>query len=265
MILAILVLLSCVAEIRAAVPFQPNLRDYVHTAWTQHDGIPLSSIDHITQTTDGYLWFTSSEEGLLRFDGVRFVRVESPCGKERAIDNRPLSDGAGGLWIACGERLFHRQSSGRMEEVTAGPPGKAATCLVDTLRRLWFLPQLSPLGYLQPDGSGGPSIPDSQQYRQRGFAFCTEDSGGNIWMVVEGGLIRIRDDHAERILSGDFFALAPAKSGGIYALRTDCNTPRGGRLDRDRLQVRYRRNAGHMASRSSRLPQVFGWAPGITE
>jgi signal transduction histidine kinase len=40
-------------------------------------------------------------------------------------------------------------------------------------------------------------------------------------MAVNGALIRIRSGRAERMMGGDFYALTPARSGGIYALRTD--------------------------------------------
>ena len=40
------------------------------TAWT--NGLPQTTINTIVQTSDGYLWM-GTEEGLVRFDGVRFV------------------------------------------------------------------------------------------------------------------------------------------------------------------------------------------------
>ena len=51
------------------------MRHYVHSAWTQRDGVP-PNILAVEQTKDGYLWM-STEDGLFRFDGVHFERVSS--------------------------------------------------------------------------------------------------------------------------------------------------------------------------------------------
>ncbi len=42
------------------------------TAWTNESGLPQSTINALIQTRDGYLWM-GTEEGLVRFDGLRFV------------------------------------------------------------------------------------------------------------------------------------------------------------------------------------------------
>ena len=40
--------------------------------WTTDNGLPQNGVRQITQTPDGYLWFTTFD-GLVRFDGVRFT------------------------------------------------------------------------------------------------------------------------------------------------------------------------------------------------
>ena len=44
----------------------------VHTRWTARDGAP-TEIRALAQTSEGYLWL-GTRTGLVRFDGVRFVR-----------------------------------------------------------------------------------------------------------------------------------------------------------------------------------------------
>ncbi|MCP5053179.1 MAG: hypothetical protein GY940_38800 [bacterium] len=44
---------------------------YLHDSWSIEDGLPQLSIQAIIQTRDGYLWI-GTQEGLVRFDGVRF-------------------------------------------------------------------------------------------------------------------------------------------------------------------------------------------------
>jgi len=44
---------------------------YHREAWGAEDGLPQVTVDSLVQTEDGYLWF-GTQEGLVRFDGVRF-------------------------------------------------------------------------------------------------------------------------------------------------------------------------------------------------
>ncbi len=47
------------------------ITQYHLDAWTTNDGLPQNTITAITQTHDGYLWL-GTQEGLVRFDGLRF-------------------------------------------------------------------------------------------------------------------------------------------------------------------------------------------------
>ncbi len=45
---------------------------YRFDTWTTDNGLPQNGVRRITQTPDGYLWFTTFD-GLVRFDGLRFT------------------------------------------------------------------------------------------------------------------------------------------------------------------------------------------------
>ena len=45
--------------------------EYRFDSWTTDNGLPQNGLREITQTPDGYLWFTTFD-GLVRFDGVKF-------------------------------------------------------------------------------------------------------------------------------------------------------------------------------------------------
>ena len=47
---------------------------YLVDFWSTENGLPSNTISDLAQTPDGYLW-ASTYDGLVRFDGVRFVRV----------------------------------------------------------------------------------------------------------------------------------------------------------------------------------------------
>ncbi|NYE62939.1 signal transduction histidine kinase/ligand-binding sensor domain-containing protein [Duganella sp. 1224] len=56
-----------------------SLFDYHHDTWRRQDGAPVS-ITAMAQTSDGWLWI-GTEQGLYRFDGLRFERYRSPTGQ----------------------------------------------------------------------------------------------------------------------------------------------------------------------------------------
>jgi ligand-binding sensor domain-containing protein len=51
---------------------QKRLTQYILEVWREDQGLPQNAVQTILQTRDGYLWF-GSQEGVVRFDGVRFT------------------------------------------------------------------------------------------------------------------------------------------------------------------------------------------------
>jgi ligand-binding sensor domain-containing protein/serine phosphatase RsbU (regulator of sigma subunit) len=75
---------------------------YVAKVWRQSDdGLPQNFVASIAQTQDGYLWM-ATQEGLVRFDGARFVVLTTRDVPELETNDVDalLADRAGGLWIA---------------------------------------------------------------------------------------------------------------------------------------------------------------------
>jgi len=64
------------------------------------DGLPQNSVQAIAQTDDGYLWF-GTQEGLARFDGVRFTvfdKHNTPALKHNSIQSLAVTRN-GDMWI----------------------------------------------------------------------------------------------------------------------------------------------------------------------
>jgi len=74
--LGLLLCLSFLALRADPIPFEELSADHVVQSFTVEDGLPQNSVTKITQTPDGYLWF-STYRGLGRFDGVRFTVFDS--------------------------------------------------------------------------------------------------------------------------------------------------------------------------------------------
>src|ERR1700756_1907458 len=77
---ALLLLLLAPAP-AAAVDPERHISQYGHTAWRVQDGFFDGAPYSIAQTADGYLWIGGAN-GLVRFDGVRFVPWTPPSGKQ---------------------------------------------------------------------------------------------------------------------------------------------------------------------------------------
>jgi signal transduction histidine kinase/ligand-binding sensor domain-containing protein/CheY-like chemotaxis protein len=76
-----------------------RLSEYVLDMWREKEGLPQITVNAILQTKDGYMWI-GTNEGLCRFDGVRFVRIQD---RDKSFVNNEIyaleEDNEGNLWI----------------------------------------------------------------------------------------------------------------------------------------------------------------------
>jgi len=114
--------------------------DYLVDAWTTEEGLPSSTISDIAQTPDGYLW-ASTYDGLVRFDGVRFIRV----GPDESMEARRILclhlDGSGLLLGTEGAGLlrYDGQRFATLFEVEAGSSFNVIRALAqDSKGDLWL-------------------------------------------------------------------------------------------------------------------------------
>jgi ligand-binding sensor domain-containing protein/signal transduction histidine kinase len=93
---------------RQALALDPNkdLSQFNRQVWVTENGLPQNTVHSIVQTQNGYIWI-ATEEGLARFDGVRFTVFDKQNTPElKSNDIRVLfADRRGGLWIGTAEGL----------------------------------------------------------------------------------------------------------------------------------------------------------------
>ena len=93
---------SCMLLLTGVVHgLDPNQRltQYMHSVWRAQDGAP-AGMSVITQTADGFLWFSSYSHDTYRFDGVHFLPEPLPAhaGSFSRVLN-VYGDRGGGLWV----------------------------------------------------------------------------------------------------------------------------------------------------------------------
>jgi ligand-binding sensor domain-containing protein/AraC-like DNA-binding protein len=179
-------------------PLDPGkeISDYIHEAWQTENGLPQSCVQAITQTRDGYLWL-GTQEGLVRFDGLRFVIFDKSNTKEikKNYIQTLLESKEGTLWIGTMGGGLIQLKEGKFTTYTTNEGLSSnnilSTC-EDSQGNLWIGTQGGGLNkfkngkfisYTTKDGLCSNTI----------MSIC-QGPGGSVWMsTIPGGLCRLKD------------------------------------------------------------------------
>ena len=170
------------------------ISQYSVGAWGTAQGLPQNSIDAMVQTRDGYLWL-GTQEGLARFDGVRFRIFDS--GNTAAFTNNHvgalLEDREGTLWVGTYGGGLIRGRDGSFESVRTARSGSGLGSVnalgEDASGTLWVGTSASGIARLaagqvtevgQSDG-----LPSSQ------VRAIHADPDGTVWVGTAAGLARL--------------------------------------------------------------------------
>jgi signal transduction histidine kinase/ligand-binding sensor domain-containing protein len=108
--------------------------------WQREQGLPQNLVRALAQTRDGYIW-VGSDDGVSRFDGVRFVSFGLPEGFQAGPVQALLGDSSGTLWIGSVGRGLGRWQNGQFTSFTIknGLPADSVEALAeDSQGRLWI-------------------------------------------------------------------------------------------------------------------------------
>ena len=110
------------------------------TLWQIEQGLPQNTVNAVAQTPDGYLWLGTAE-GLVRFDGVRFVvfdRRNTPAIPNN-VDLRAARGPGGALWIGTDSGLVRWKDGAFSAAAGEGAPaGRRITSVIeDGQGRVW--------------------------------------------------------------------------------------------------------------------------------
>lgn len=165
------------------------ITQYIHDVWQTEDGLPQNTIQTIVQTRDGYIWL-GTQEGLVRFDGVRFTvfdKRNTPGIKHGRIEWLHESRD-GSLWLGTWGGGLTRYKHGQFSSISH------AEGLSNDL-----------VGAIYEDREGdlwiGTSGGGLQRYKEGSFVNFTtkdgladnrirailQDRNGNLWIGTDGG------------------------------------------------------------------------------
>ncbi len=169
------------------------ITQYGHRAWTVDQGLPQNSVLSILQTREGHLWF-GTQEGLARFDGVRFVvfdQKNTPVLKDHRIVTL-FEDREGSLWIGTRGGGLVRLRDGeftRFDTSSGLPNNRVRSIYQDRRGRLW----VGTDGGLSRFEDGRFIVPPGLNARPYVVMAMAESDDG-LWIATDGdGLLRLTD------------------------------------------------------------------------
>ncbi|HVS03257.1 MAG TPA: two-component regulator propeller domain-containing protein [Thermoanaerobaculia bacterium] len=203
----------------------PTLRlgDYVRASWARDSGLPQNTVHAIAQTPDGYVWL-ATEDGLARFDGVRFVvfnAANTPALGSNFVRALHVDPG-GRLWVGTTHALARREGGAFVAVEVAGllPPGVVSALHVDRAGALWIGTQGSGLGRL---ASGRLTIlATAEGLAGNDVTALAEADDGAMWVATHSGLSRVGGDRirswgaADGLPSADVRVVRSGRDGSVW-------------------------------------------------
>jgi len=204
----------------SALDPQSLLTQYARQSWDDRQGLPQNSVLSIAQTADGYLWL-GTEEGLVRFDGIRFTpfdKTNTPQIKDNYI-RKLFPDSRGNLWIGIrdGGLVLYRQgrfkSFGQAEGLTHSTVNAITE---DDRHNLWVGTDGGGLFVLE--GNRFKVYTTAQGLPHNTIRSLYTDSRGTLWIGTIKGVCSFKEEKFQPV------AVAGAQEFHINAL---CEDSRG--------------------------------------
>ena len=171
------------------------LTQYAHGSWHVADGLPQDNVVSIAQTPDGYLWL-GTEEGLVRFDGLRFTIFDKSNTPELKSNDiyALLADRMGNLWIGTGGGGVLRMTQGKFVAFTTqnGLSNNSVLSLCEGRdHAIW----------IGTEGGGVNRFKDGKFTVYNSKTGLVDDSvysiaaakDGSVWFGTGGGLSQLKD------------------------------------------------------------------------
>ena len=199
------------------------------SVWGNQSGLPQATIDAMVQTADGYLWI-GTEEGLVRFDGMRFVvsdRQNAPALRSPFISSLYEAPDRT-LWIGTYGGGVARLRNGRIEAFHPELLGSDRIREFLTARGGGLFVATAGGGLLRFDGEKVTRFTTRDGLPSDRIWTIIDDGDGGVWVATHGGgVVRWRDGRVqERIttregLPNDFARALLRDPDGTLWIGTD--------------------------------------------
>jgi signal transduction histidine kinase/ligand-binding sensor domain-containing protein len=215
---------SAFASLDPARPITQN----VHQTWQMAQGLPQNSAMSIAQTPDGYLWF-GTQEGLVRFDGVRFTVFDKHNSGLTNDDITALRAGRdGSLWMGAVDGNVMHFSQGKFQAYTArdGLSSRTVTALYeDAHGTLWVATDGAGV-FASSAGGHFHAFTKSDGLADNSVFAIDADKHGRLWIGTYNGVSTYFDGKLESAPNGglrgqSIRALHVDRNGNIWVGRSD--------------------------------------------
>ncbi len=171
------------------------ITQYSHEIWQSEQGLPVSVVASVLQTSSGYLWF-GTEEGLVRFDGIHFKVFDRTNTKEITVQSvvALCEDHQKNLWIGTYGGGLLRMKNDQFQAFTTheGLSNDQVTSIYEDRKgNLWIGTDGGGLNFFK---DGKFSIYTTQNGLVDNSVYSLyEDSHGILWIGTRGGLNLFQD------------------------------------------------------------------------
>lgn len=190
----------------------PTLSGFTYAKWTHNDGLPGNDVRDIVQAPDGYIWFTT-EEGLVRFDGVSFKLYASFPGVPSPVGRGLCVAGDRSLWVGLAEGGVANLRDGSVQYYTPGTtvlPGAVRGVLRARDDSIWVA---TPIGASRYAGGRWKTFPIPEVSGTRHGSLAEADDGTIAIASLRGLFVKGPDDRE--------FVRDLAVPDNLYGVETD--------------------------------------------
>jgi ligand-binding sensor domain-containing protein/signal transduction histidine kinase len=206
----------------AAADERSSAQPYVWRSWTRLDGLPGSQVWAIAQDRSGYIWI-GTNEGLVRFDGVRFV-----SGRQLGLARLPNASVRalfvardGSVWVGFGTGSIGQLKDGRLQTYTMDdglPPGVVAGLVEDRHGSIWAA---TANGLYRLTGGRWTRVALDADGPERAVNTVYTDRHGRLWAGTRAGTYRSESDtptRFERVTAVPSLSLAGDDAGNVWSV-----------------------------------------------
>ena len=227
------------ASVLAPAAEQAMTPEFLLQSWDVTHGLPSGKIQAVAQTPEGYWWIASSN-GLIQFDGVRFVCYNTnnaPVLKDSWITCL-LVTRAGELWAGTDGGYLTRRRNGVFEAVPLGLPGRKTK--INALAEgpdgaVWIGTGASGVARWRQTGCDWFTVTDANNISCKDVTQIVADRQGRLWAVADEKLAPF-ENGVWKIASGiaasgqrRVMSVSPAQDGGLWVAACSLQTGLSGR------------------------------------